>query len=158
MSFKLITDSAKLDKAILSIAGRGKKLDNDIWIAAVSAINHHAEHGDTSKINNLVAAMPKGARVNALRDFIQCFGAVDYDTAQKIFVHVKGASADVAGAMETSWTEFKPEAEYKPFDALAAITAMAKKAKDADVAKGDKCNKKQAAAILKLAAELGAEI
>lgn len=164
MSFKLITDGKALDKAILSIASRGKKLDNDIWRCAVSAIAHHwadgdrSKGGDVTKINNLVAAMPRGARVNALRDFITAFGSVVYDPEQKIFVHDKNGSADIEGAMAQSWVEFKPEAEYKPFDALAAIKAMAKKAAAADLEKGDKCNKKQQAAILKLAADLGVEL
>lgn len=154
---KLLTNKADIDKAIKSIQTRGKKLDADIWVAAVSAMAHHAEHGDVTLVNNLVSAMPKGARVNALREFILCFGKVTYDEQNKVFAHDKEGNFDLEGAMETSWTEFKPEPAYVPFDALKAMAKLVKSVQAADADKGDKVTAAQAKAILKLAAELGVE-
>mgnify|MGYP003655862602 FL=1 len=155
---KLITSKEAIIKAIASISGRGAKLDKDIWVAAVSAMAHHNEHGDVTIINDLVSAMPKGARVNALRDYILAHGKVSFDNEVKAFVHDKEGYFDSLGAMEVSWVEFKPEPEYKPLDALKLVTALAKRIAAADADKGDVCSDEQAAAILALATSMGVEL
>lgn len=157
-SYKLLVGAAAIDKAIASIKKRGDKLDRDIQVAALSAMQHHAEHGDVTIINRLVAAMPKSSRVNALREYIQCFGGVTYNSETKLFMHVSGKEFDLEAASEKMWTAYKPEPEYVPFDALAAITNLVKKLDKADALKGDKVTDEQAAAIRKLAAELGAKV
>lgn len=113
-AFTLIAGAKSINAAIESIQRRGKKLDKDIQIAALSAMQHHVEHGDVTLINRLVSAMPKGSRVNALRTFIDTFGAVRYDTESKRFVHVKGKTFNIEAAMKVMWTEFKPESAYTP--------------------------------------------
>jgi hypothetical protein len=113
-AFKLISGSGAIKAAIDSIARRGKKLDRDIQVAALSAMQHHVEHGDVTLINRLVDSMPKGSRVNALRAFIETFGAVRYDTESKNFLHIKGATFRLDDAMQIMWSEFKPEAAYQP--------------------------------------------
>lgn len=155
---KLITDTAKLKAAFESITKRGAKLDDDIWIAAVSAMSHHNTHGDVTIINELVSAMPKGSRVNALREFIEAHGKVSYDTDNKIFLHDKQGNFDLEGATAQSWTEYKPEAPYQPIDALALIKKLAVKIQNADANKGDKVTNKQARAVLQLATDLGIEL
>ena len=70
---KLITVSADIAKAILSIQRRGTLLDADIHIAACSVIQHHATHGDSTLADKLVLAMPKGARKLALVEFILAY-------------------------------------------------------------------------------------
>tara|TARA_R110002111_G_scaffold123047_1_gene186887 strand:- start:170 stop:646 length:477 start_codon:yes stop_codon:yes gene_type:complete len=155
---KLITSKDAIIKAIASISGRGAKLDKDIWVAAVSAMAHHNEHGDVTIINDLVNAMPKGGRVNALRDYILAHGKVKFDNQVKAFVHDKEGSFDSLGAMEVSWVEFKPEPEYKPLDALKLVTALAKRISASDATKGDVCTFDQAAAILGLAASMGVDL
>lgn len=155
---KLITDTAKLKAAFKSINKRGAKLDDDIWIAAVSAMSHHNTHGDITIVNELVSAMPKGSRVNALREFIAAHGKVAYDTENKIFVHDKAGNFDLEGATAHSWTEYKPEAPYQPIDALVLIKRLAVKVQNADASKGDKVTSKQARAVLQLATDLGIEL
>lgn len=113
-AFALISGAANIKTAIDSIERRGKKYDRDVQIAALSAMQHHIEHGDVTLINRLVAAMPKGSRVNALRAFIETFGAVRFDTESKLFLNVKGGTFRIDDAMAVMWTEFKPEAEYQP--------------------------------------------
>jgi len=113
-SFKLIEGSKAIAEAIDSIARRGKKLDREIQIAALSAMQHHVEHGDVTLINRLIVSMPKGSRVNALRAFIETFGAVVYDSKSKKFVHSKTKAFRLDDAMRIMWTDFKREQEYKP--------------------------------------------
>lgn len=110
--FNLIAGAAAIDKAIASIQTRGKRLDKDIQIAALSAMQHHAEHGDTMLINRLIAALPVGSRVNALRTYIETFGGVRYCADAKAMVHVKGKVFDIEGAMNVMWNVFKPESAY----------------------------------------------
>ena len=152
---KLLSSKDSIVKAISSIQKRGATLDKDIWIAAVSAMAHHAEHGNPHLINDLVAAMPKGARVNALRDYIMAHGKVQFNTENKVFTHDKDGSFDLEGALAVSWVEFKPEPEYKPLDVMKLVKALAKKVADADEAKGDLCSPEQAVAVAALAASLG---
>lgn len=154
-AMKLIKGAEAIDKAIVSIQTRGKKLDHDIHVAAVSCLAHHKQHGDVTLINRLVEAMPKGSRVNALREFVQAVGGVSYDEKAKAFKHEKGKAFDMEAAVATSWTEYKPEPEYKPFDAMAAMKAMLKRVDDADPAKGDKVTPEQAKALHTLAASWG---
>ena len=113
-AFALISGAANIKAAIDSIMRRGKKYDRDVQIAALSAMQHHIEHGDVTLINRLVAAMPTGSRVNALRAFIETFGAVRFDPESKMFVHVKGGVFRLDEAMAVMWYEFKPETAYQP--------------------------------------------
>jgi len=155
---KLLLTKQSIIAAITSIKTRGAKLDKDIWIAAVSAMSHHAEHGNPHLINDLVDAMPKGSRVNALRDYILAHGKVHYCEKNKVFTHNKEGSLDLEGALKVSWVEFKPEAEYKPIDVMKLMKALAKKVSEADEAMGDKCSSEQAQAVLSLAAQMGVEL
>jgi hypothetical protein len=130
-AFTIISGAAAIGVAIASITNRGKKLDKDIQIAALSAMAHHvgAGSGDTTLINRLVTAMPKGSRVNALRDFISVFGAVEYNQDTKVFDHKKGAKFDLEGAMAIMWTEYSPEKQdYKPItDGMALVKILMNK-------------------------------
>lgn len=124
-TFALISGAAQIKSAIDSIERRGKKYDRDVQIAALSAMQHHVEHGDVTLINRLVDAMPKGSRVNALRAFIEKFGAVRYDVESKKFVHVKGGTFGLDGAMAVMWNEFKPDPDYQPIaDPIKRFDAM----------------------------------
>ena len=113
-AFALISGAANIKAAIDSIERRGKKYDHDVQIAALSAMQHHAEHGDVTLVNRLVDAMPKGSRVNALREFIETFGAVRFDAESKKFLHTKGKEFRLDAAMKIMWHEFKPEQAYQP--------------------------------------------
>jgi hypothetical protein len=155
---KLFTSKASIVSAIASIQTSGAKLDNDIWIAAVSAMSHHAKHGNPHLINDLVTAMPKGSRVNALRDYILAHGKVKFNEKEKVFTHDKEGNFDLDGALAISWVEFKPEAEYKPIDVLKLVKSLAKKVAEAKEENGDKCSEDQAKAVMGLAAQLGVSL
>lgn len=57
-------------KTIQLIATAGRKLDERIHTVAVSGVAHCLQHKDTTLISDLVKAMPKSARGNALKFFI----------------------------------------------------------------------------------------
>lgn len=147
---KLITGTESIDKAILSIQTRGKKLDQDIHIAACSCINHIELHGDVTLLNRLVAAMPKGSRVNALREFSEAFGKVVFNTESKEFDYSKKKVTLLEEAMATSWTEFKPEQAYQAMDFDAELAKVLKKAfSRVSSDKGDKVDAKKLRAVAK---------
>ena len=97
-------------------------------------------------MNRLIDNMSKGHRVNALREFVQAFSGMTYDEKAKAFKHEKGKPVLLEQAQEQMWTAFKPEPDYRPFDAAAAIAALVKKLDAADLEKGDKVTPAQAEA------------
>jgi hypothetical protein len=125
---KLFTTTATIVQAIEDIRATGKKLDNMIQVAACSVINHIEQHGDITLLNTLVEAMPKGSRVNALRDFLGTFAKVTYDEATKSFAYDKAKKTDLEGAQNIMWTEFAPEKPYVAFDLQALLASVLKKA------------------------------
>ena len=110
----LVEAPEEIDRLIGSIKRRGKNLDTDIQLAALSAMQHHSLHGDTTLINRLVKAMPSGSRVNALKAYIETFGKVSYRKGE--FVHNKHKEFNLNGALERHWTTFKPEKAYQSID------------------------------------------
>lgn len=151
---KIITSKTALVTAIESIRTRGKKLDNDIWIAAVSVIGHVGEHGDVTLARTLVDAMPKGSRVNALLAFMETFGKLTFNTDTKELDYDKTKTTELESAQETSWVEFKPEVPYQGLDLNKAILALIKKAveRSEDGVDGvDKVDAKQLASLQAIA-------
>jgi len=127
---KLILGTTDITTAINSITNRGKKLDADIQLCALSVINHVELHGDPSLMNAMVVAMPKGSRVNALNEFLETFGRVTFNPTTKVFEYSKDGVTDLDGAETTVWTEFKPEPAYKGLDLRASILVLIKKAEE----------------------------
>ncbi len=125
---------ADLDKAIKSIAQRGAKLDADIQVAALSALNHLAEHRDAVFCGKLYNNMPKGSRRSSLALWFTAFGAVKLNTdaatkGEFPFVFDKQGKTDLDGAAAMQWHEAKQEPELEDlFDIKAALAAVLKKA------------------------------
>lgn len=125
---KLFTKTSDIVSAIEDVRSTGKKLDNMIQVAACSIVQHIGKHGDITLANTLVEAMPKGSRVNALRDFIGTFSKAEYDEATKAFKFNKEKKTDLVGAQAIMWTEFKPEQPYVAFDLQKLLASVLKKA------------------------------
>lgn len=134
MTIKLIENKAELDKAITAWGKAGQKWAQQGHILALSALTHHAKHGDTSLINRVYLAMPKGAKSSAMAEWILAYGALSANTDKEAartspFVHDKTKTADLAGAAQTPWTEFKPEPTVlELFDVQKAVHAILTKA------------------------------
>ena len=129
-------NAAEINKAILSIASRGKKLDADIQTTGLSILNHVQEHGDSTLADKLVLALPKGSRKLALTEWLLAFGKLrilektNVDDAARIqagalFAYDKTKSTDIESASAKPWFEFKPEASpLTAFDAQAAVQGV----------------------------------
>lgn len=140
---KLLLNVQEINKAIESIANRGKKLDHDIHVAGVSVLKHVAEHGDTTLLDKLVNAMPKGARKGAFCEWALAFGNVRMldrsNEADKLaieqgrlFAKDKTKEYNEVEAMAKAWYDFKPEPDLlTTFDAAQAVKSLLKKYKTA---------------------------
>ena len=136
---KLITDNAALAKEIKSIAVRGQKLDQSIWVAGVSCLQHIANHSDTTLLNDLVDALPKGARKHAFVEWALAYGNVslldksldgDKDKIERgqVFKLDRTKSFDLDGAVGNAWYNFKPEADLlTAFDVHKAVAQLVKR-------------------------------
>ena len=136
---KLITDNAALAKAIKSIAVRGQKLDHDIHVAGTSCLQHIANHSDTTLLNDLVNALPKGARKHAFVEWALAYGNVslldksldgDKDKIERgqVFKLDRTKSFDLEGAVANAWYNFKPEADLlTAFDVHKAVAQLVKR-------------------------------
>ena len=136
---KLITDNAALAKAIKSIATRGQKLDRDIHEVGVSCLAHIAEHSNTTLLNDLVNALPKGARKHAFVEWALAYGSVrtldraneaDQDKIAKgqVFALDRTKQFDLDGAIANAWYNFKPEPDLlTAFDVNKAVAQLVKR-------------------------------
>lgn len=125
---KLLKTTTEIKKAITSIANRGKKLDHDIHVAGVSCLAHIVEHGDTTVLDSLVTALPKGTRKTAFVAWAVEFGTVrlldksvpNEATAiqnGRVFALDKSKEFQQEESIAQVWTTFKPEQDiHKAFD------------------------------------------
>lgn len=136
---EIIKGASEINKAIVSIANRGKKLDADIWVAGVSCLSHASEHGDTTLLDKLVAALPKGARKNAFVEWSLAYGQVrllnpkDKTEASaikegRLYQLDRTRTLDLEGAVTKAWYEFKPEPDVLTvFDLQASVATLIKR-------------------------------
>lgn len=136
---KLLTTTEAINKAIESIARRGKQLDHDIQVTGVSCLAHVAEHGDTTILDKLVNAMPKGSRKTAFCEWALAYGNIrmldrgnerdaDAIAQGRLFAKDKTKDFNLEGAWENMWYDFKPEKDLlDTFDAAKMVAMMMKK-------------------------------
>lgn len=136
VTVKLIEGSEAIGKFIASnVASRGKQLDRDIHIAACSAGQHFAAHGDVFQINNLYKSMPKGARHVALTDWLTKFAGVSANADKatnkdKPFEKDANKKADITEGMKNPWYSLKPSKNPdEVVDLYAMLLKLVSKAK-----------------------------
>lgn len=123
---------AEANKSIDSIAKLGAKLDAQIHHTAVSALTHHATHGDTTLINRLILAMPKSGRKNALVAWAVHFGGllINDDKASRDaapLLHVKDAPEfDQDAALAEPFWMFKAKEGTAVWSFDAYLTSLTK--------------------------------
>lgn len=115
---KLIVGSADITTAIGAIQKAGKKLDGMIQVAGMSILSHIDQHGDITLFEGLWAAMPQGARKNALAEWAFKFGKLEANKdantkSVKPFLYSREKVTNLQGAELEPWFMFKPE---KPVD------------------------------------------
>lgn len=111
---KLIVGTSDINTAIAAIQKAGKKLDGMIQVAGMSVLAHIEQHSDITLFEGLWAAMPQGARKNALAEWAFKFGKLeanlDKNTAAiKPFLYSREKKTNLQGAEAEPWFKFKPE-------------------------------------------------
>ena len=136
-AFKLLTQ-AETGTLITRIKTNGTKLDKDIQTALQCSAIHAHQHGDIGLIERLLAALPKGTRSNAVKEWLVQYAPVIFDGEKIAFHRVYEQKDEAARALKikavveaTVWTELKPEPAFKPFILEDALAAVLKKAEAA---------------------------
>lgn len=127
---EILRDIKAINKAIGSIGTRGKKLDADIHVCAVSCLWYVGKHGQITPLNDLIKALPKGFRANAVKAWAETFGSVSYDTEAKAFKYNKAKETDLVKAEEITPWEFKPEPDYKPVNLPELLAKLVNRAEN----------------------------
>lgn len=128
-------EKAAIEKSIASIGRRGALLDKEIQTTGLAVLAHIEDHREVSLFKKLFDAMPKGSRRNALVAWAIGYGqvAVNMDKATKVaqpFLFVKDKTADLKGASEKAWFDFKKEKEpAEAFNFGTELEAFQKKVK-----------------------------
>lgn len=123
----------QMDKEFPLIAAAGKKLDERIQVAAMSAIHHFQQHKDTCYINRLYLSLSAGVRRSALTVYFLAFGGVkaneDKDTKKdKPFLSDHTKKIDMEEACRVKWYDCKKEPEPdEVFDAGKAFAMFMRK-------------------------------
>lgn len=132
----IITDQKALKGLIARIKTAGAKLDTNIQVAGLSALQLIEDHSDIMAAEQLVEAMPRSARKHALVEWMLAYGKVrklskenpdDIDAIAKgrVFAFDRKRKTDIDGACEKPWYEFKPERPLaEAFDAQAAAMSL----------------------------------
>ena len=108
----LIRDAGKLRTKIDTIARTGRKLDESIHSAAVSALFHAKEHNDITLFNRLCEAMPRGSRVEGLIFWASSHAPVSKVSGQTMVkLKKKRTEADYSleAAAQVPFYEYKSE-------------------------------------------------
>ncbi len=111
-SIDLNASAADVNKAIVGIRTRGAKLDNDIHSVAMACLNHAEKHGDVTLMGNLLLAVPKSTRRNALAQWAFAFGkfqpSTDKATMESMPVAFnKTAKTDLEAAAAKPFWDFR---------------------------------------------------
>lgn len=164
---KIITCTKLMDKALKSIATRGKTLDKDIHVMAVSAAMHVVKEGDCTYVNRTVSNMPKGSRSIAVMAWFETFAPVAWDDENSVFTTDKANAKSmktelsdrelplsIVNGIDKSWVECKPEQPYHGLDFTALIAKAVKSAEkrlkeiaDGDTHAGNKIDAKMLASV-----------
>ncbi len=126
---------AKLTAAIKSIKTRSETLDKDIHKAAVSSIAHFMEHGNCTAMTQLVEAVGKAARKEALTFWFREHANVRWQRVEKgsdEFHFVKGnkeldEKALLEQAIDTPFWQFTKEKSQTEFDAMKYAGSVARR-------------------------------
>ena len=141
-TFKMM-DGDAIKTMTTSIGKRFNLLDSDVHKTAVSIVNHVNEYHEVSLANNLIGAMGKGSRVNALREWFQHHLKASFDEKEQVFVQsVKGTALSnmTAVLLAPPWFEHKAEAKFIPVDVEKLVKSAIDRITKA-IASGDKRHK-----------------
>ena len=125
MTLKLYKTAAQIDAACIAFFKKGQTLQTEAHKIACSVLAHLGEHGDIRVVAKFLNAMPEMSRANALRAWFEAFGPISFDKNEPVFVKTK--KTKLGEALATPFWKFKPEPEYVPLDAAAALDKLIKR-------------------------------
>jgi len=122
-------DIKQLDKNIKSIKLRGKNLDILIQTTAIGAIVHAMEHGNNTPLTNLVNAMPKSGRKQALIKYLVDHTPYNWKSDKEKFTKPKNPKRQfmLEEAKEVPFWEYTVEKEPSAIDVNKAIESLIKR-------------------------------
>lgn len=130
----LLAGTAVIQGRIASIQKRAAKLDQEIHLVAVSCLVHAAEHGDVTLMQNLVGALGRSTRKQALIGWSINYGPFKLEdkTGALVYDRSKRAQAmeesNLIAAEQGPFWDFISEKPYAQFDLSKAIAALLRKA------------------------------
>jgi len=151
----IITDSTKLDAAIVEMSKRASSVADAIQLCLASAVYQAVAHGNVNQLNAVIHAAGRGARKTAIAQWVLAHGPViaesdkdkakerpfrfNADKLQEVLDGYEGERTEIAVKHAESvhalhWTEHKePPLLPEKWDTLAQIKAL--------IAKGQKYQK-----------------
>ncbi len=123
-----ILDKKATLKAITAIKKSDGTLRDKIQHAAIGALVHAGEHGDTGLMSKLVLAV-NGNTAIQLRKYFQAFAPVHWNTGKGTFSKVKkGGAYRTSDAMGVNWFDAieAQRAEAKTYDTMITLTSAVK--------------------------------
>lgn len=170
MNIDKLNSNADFAKDAASLARRGVTLQMDIHRHLYAIAFRWNETGDVrpavQRVNAMIDAMPKGIRVNAIREWVEVmlgFVYVEADKATKVAAQftagaIKGDALPMDGILNKRWFELKQEAPYKPIDFGADLAKLLKRAGErANSTKGDDVDPEMLQAVQRAVADLSAK-
>ncbi len=113
---------------IQNIAKRGKAWQEDVQKCALNIVRHVNQHHEVSLVNQLIEAIPAGARANALREWFCKHGKVEFNEEDQVFLPSRDKAKPIEAALLEKWYNCKPEPAFKAVDLDAAILQLIKRA------------------------------
>jgi len=149
-------ETKKLNQLIATIKRSGAKLDTQIQEAALGCLIQLEEHGNSTPLNMLWEAMPKGSRRNALGVWACKYGKARINTGKDKdavrFKYNKTGTTDLDAAAANPWygqtKERALEKEFSLQTRFAALLRDYKKHINADITDAERAIMQQIEQLL----------
>jgi hypothetical protein len=163
-----LTDDKSFAADAASIAKRGEAVQMDIHRHLYAIAFRWNETGDirpaVKRVNDLLTVLPKGLRLNAIREWVEVMFGFEYVEKSKDAPEhfkagaIKGADLPMDTILHKRWYEFKAEAAYKPINFGESLQKLLKQAgQRVNSAKGDEVDAEMLAAVQAAVAGLTAK-
>lgn len=128
-----LKSAQELSKLITAIGRIGKKIDEQIQVAAIQAIGYSIVHGDIRFGQQLFDNMPSGARRQALVTYLEKFGQFVWMSTEKKFNFYKrdDIEFDEEFLAGRKWYDEKKENIVSDIDVQAMVDKLIKRIESA---------------------------
>lgn len=115
----------KTQKAVEVAIGKfhlsAQAVQSEAHVIACSVLHHYAAHKDKRVVDKMLLmfmqAMPEMGRMNALKEWLEAFGPIEFTGTKNEFNYVSGKATRLGEAMKVPfWKYAKAETPYKAID------------------------------------------